>query len=190
MKRYRPAQKFIRIIACALFAWAGFYSCGTYGLTYENGKSWPHKPVNAERLRGTLQMGRVEVDKPAGSYSVEREISSILPLVFWELGYVFEPPSGKADYIVDVYARERDVTHGWKTKKSISLEVVLWPVQQVNYALPEGIQTPYAAGRSVLVGTAGLLVSGNTEKLLKKTAKKAVGAAARVRKYEAKYGSE
>lgn len=185
MKKGRPIPPVRRVLFCVSVVWAVFSSCSTYGITYENGKSWPHKPVNADRLRGTLQMGRVEVDKPAGSYSVEREISAILPLVFWELGYVFEPPSGGADYVVDVYARERDVTHGWKTKKSISLEVVLWPVQQVNYAVAEGVKTPYAAGRSVLVGTAGLLVSGNTEKLLKKTAKKAVQAAARVRKYEA-----
>ena len=141
-------------------------SCGTYE------KSWPRtlSKQNAE-IQGTLQLGTIDVDKPGGSYSIEREITAILPLLFWEMGYVFEPATGGADYIVDVYARERDIQHGWKTKKSISLEVVLWPVQSVRYAGDESVRTPYAAGRTVIAGTAGLSVSGHLENLLRKTAK-------------------
>jgi hypothetical protein len=171
-------------------------ACRTYGITYENGKAWPGSfAKKGAAIQGTLRLGTIDVDKPGGSYSVEREINAILPLLFWEMGYVFEPATGNADYIVDVYAREREVQHGWNTKKSISLEVVLWPVQSVSYAgtgdMDDGaggvgsIKTPYAAGRTVLMGTAGLSVSGNIEKLLKKTAKKAVKAASRVRKNEA-----
>jgi hypothetical protein len=162
-------------------------SCGTYGITYGNGKSWPGAlPKENEEIQGTLQLGTIEVDKPGGSYSIEREINAILPLLFWEMGYVFEPATGGADYIVDVYARERDIQHGWKTTKSISLEVVLWPVQSVRYAGEERVRTPYAAGRTVVAGTAGLSVSGNMENLLRKTAKKAVKAANLVRESEAR----
>ncbi|MDR0639307.1 MAG: hypothetical protein LBG27_10495 [Spirochaetaceae bacterium] len=155
-------------------------SCGTYE------KSWPGTfPKQNTEIQGTLQLGTIDVDKPGGSYSIEREINAILPLLFWEMGYVFEPATGGADYIVDVYARERDIQHGWKTKKSISLEVVLWPVQTVRYAGDESVRTPYAAGRTVIAGTAGLSVSGNMENLLRKTAKKAVKAANLVREREA-----
>jgi hypothetical protein len=171
-------------------------SCRTYGITYENGKSWPGSFSKKDAaIQGTVRLGTIDVDKPGGSYSIEREINAILPLLFWEMGYVFEPATGNADYIVDVYARERDVQHGWNTKKSISLEVVLWPVQNVTYAgtgdMGDGtggvgsIKTPYAAGRSVIMGTAGLSVSGNMESLLRKTAKKAVKAASQVRMNEA-----
>jgi hypothetical protein len=169
-------------------------ACRTYGITYENGKAWPGRFAKKDAaIQGTLRLGTIDVDKPGGSYSVEREINAILPLLFWEMGYVFEPATGNADYIVDVYARERDVQLGWNTKKSISLEVVLWPVQSVSYAgtgdMGDGgagsIKTPYAAGRTVIMGTAGLSVSGNMEKLLRKTAKKAVKAAFQVRMNEA-----
>ncbi|MDR1232571.1 MAG: hypothetical protein LBK61_14365 [Spirochaetaceae bacterium] len=179
------------VLITALMVTAMLPACRTYGITYENGKAWPagFAKRNAD-VRGTLRIGTIDVDKPGGSYSIEREINAILPLLFWEMGYVFEPATGNADYVVDVYARERDVQHGWKTKKSISLEVVLWPVQHVSYAgavtgNDAGVQTPYAAGRTVIMGTAGLSISGNMESLLRKTAKKAVKAARRVRKSEA-----
>jgi hypothetical protein len=176
---------FVVLCAAAVMT-AGLVSCGTYGITYGNGKSWPGAlPKQDEEIRGTLQLGTIDVDKPGGSYSIEREINAILPLLFWEMGYVFEPATGGADYIVDVYARERDIQYGWKTKKSISLEVVLWPVQTVRYAGDGGVRTPYAAGRTVVTGTAGLSVSGNMENLLRKTAEKAVKAANLVRERDA-----
>jgi hypothetical protein len=177
-------------IQCLLFVFislcGALTACSTYGITYENGRAWPgSREKNGAEIQGTLRVGTIEVDKPGGSHSIEREINAILPLLFWEMGYVFEPPAGKADYVVDVFARVRDVAYGWKTKKSISLEVILWPLQSVSYAGSEDRKTPYAAGRSVIVGTAGLSVSGNMEKLLRKTAKKAVEAARLVRENEA-----
>jgi hypothetical protein len=180
------------MLLLALTVILAFTACRTYGITYENGKAWPGSFAKKDAtVQGALRIGTIDVDKPGGSYSIEREINAILPLLFWEMGYVFEPTTGNADYIVDVYARERDVQHGWKTKKSISLEVVLWPVQHVSYAgtgsgeNDENIRTPYAAGRTVIMGTAGLSVSGNMENLLRKTAKKAVKAALQVRNSEA-----
>jgi hypothetical protein len=184
-------KKALFALLAALTVIVSLSACQTYGITYGNGKAWPGSFTKKDAIiRGTLRTGTIDVDKPGGSYSIEREINAILPLLFWEMGYVFEPATGSTDYIVDVYARERDVQHGWKTKKSISLEVVLWPVQQVSYAgavtgSDAGVQTPYAAGRTVIMGTAGLSVSGNMEKLLRKTAKKAVKAASLVRKSEA-----
>ncbi|MDR1468858.1 MAG: hypothetical protein LBT00_06155 [Spirochaetaceae bacterium] len=179
-------RTFVLVLGAATVITGTLASCGTYGITYGNGKSWPGAlPKQDEAIRGTLQLGTIDVDKPGGSYSIEREINAILPLLFWEMGYVFEPATGGADYIVDVYARERDIQHGWNTKKSISLEVVLWPVQSVRYAGDESVRTPYAAGRTVVAGTAGLSVSGNMENLLRKTAKKAVKAANLVREREA-----
>jgi hypothetical protein len=184
-------KKIILVLAAAAVVMFLLPTCRTYGITYENGKAWPGSFAKKDVVvQGTLRLGTIDVDKPGGSYSVEREISAILPLLFWEMGYVFEPTAGSADYTVDVYARERDVQHGWNTKKSISLEVILWPVQRVRYAGTESIdrtdndgatariKTPYAAGRTVIMGTAGLSVSGNIESLLRKTAKKAVKAAA------------
>jgi hypothetical protein len=184
-------KKTVFMLAAALTVIIVLAACRTYGITYENGKAWPGIfTKKGAAIRGTLRIGTIDVDKPGGSYSIEREINAILPLLFWEMGYVFEPATGNADYVVDVYARERDVQHGWKTKKSISLEVILWPIQRVSYAgavtgSDAGVQTPYAAGRTVLMGTAGLSISGNMESLLRKTAKKAVKAARRVRKSEA-----
>jgi hypothetical protein len=46
------------------------------------------------------------------------------------------------------------------------------------------LRTPYAAGQTVITGTAGLSVSGNVENLLRKTAKKAVETANLVRERE------
>jgi hypothetical protein len=180
MNKFFKRHIFLRktVLTAVMLGCAVLASCATYGITYENGKAWPGKFTGAGvEMRGTLRLGTVEVDKPGGSYSIEREINAILPLVFWEMGYFFEPATGNADYIVDVYARERDVPYGWKTKKSISLEVVLWPVQSVVYAGGQDVKTPFAAGRTVIAGTAGLSASGNTESLLRKTVRKAVKAA-------------
>jgi hypothetical protein len=180
-------KRIFSVLLMAAVMTLSLVSCGSYGVTYENGKAWPGIfTKTGGKIEGTLQLGTIEVDKPGGSYSVEREINAILPLVFWEMGYYFEPAAGDTNYVVDVYARERDVQYGWKTKKSISLEVMLWQVQSVRYAGSENTKTPFAAGRTVIAGTAGLSVSGNMEKLLRKTTAKAVKAARIARKKEAR----
>jgi hypothetical protein len=146
-----------------------FSSCSTIGISSKATKGW----VSGNEFESVkkLSIGTINVDKAGGGWSIEREISEVLPLIFLEQGYVFLKPEEEVDYIVDVYAAERDYYVGWNTEKSITTEV--------SFRLPEEktpikVETPFAAGRTVAQGTLGLSSSKNVESLLRSSAKKLI----------------
>lgn len=158
-----------------------FLSCSTTGIWSTASKSWTANDFsNAIKL----SIGEISADKPGGGWSVEREIAEVLPLIFLEHGFVFLPNSEDSEYIVDVCATERDYYDGWKTKKSIAVEVLLWKTCDKNNSDVLlgtdrfNIETPYAAGRTVANGSLGISSSKNLDALLRLSVKnlvKAVG---------------
>jgi hypothetical protein len=152
-------------------------SCATNGLHEKSSSSWRIQPK--KKNTKTLRIGVISADKSGGSLSLESEIGRILPLLFLEKRCVFIEDGENADFIVDVYATERDYFAGWKTKKSIALEVSL----RANRSdISENrVITPLASGRTIAQGTQGLSSSKNLAAILRASIKKAVRAVKKIK---------
>jgi hypothetical protein len=98
-----------------------------------------------------------------------------------ERGFVFTDNADEAAYIVDVCATEREFFVGWNTKKSITMEVLLWSNDHAKNGNLESdnagiltVETPLAAGRIIAGGSEGLSSSGNLHNILKRSIIKVV----------------
>lgn len=146
--------------------WCG--GCASASLSIKTAAAWSQSGVEQPRK---LRAGYIRADKKGSAASVEREIAELLPLIFLEKGFVFVADGCPVDYVVDVRATEREYYLGWKAKKSISMEIVLWPADREAAAYAEyAVETPLAAGRTVAQGDLGLSSSKNTETLLRRSA--------------------
>ncbi|MDR0527190.1 MAG: hypothetical protein LBG79_05190 [Spirochaetaceae bacterium] len=156
----------LNLCLCLFVFFVCAVSCATSGFTIKNSASWFQDGSKIERK---LKAGRIIADKPGGGRSIEREISELLPLLFLEKGYLFVADEDNVDYVVEVRATERDYYVGWESKKSVSLEVVLWPANRPQDGTGSSlrIETPIASGRTVAQGTQGFASSKNTETMLR-----------------------
>jgi len=111
------------------------------------GKSWSTVP---KKQRATVELGGVRVDKNADWDSVEAEARRFLPLLLAERGYVQNVPE-ESRYRVEAVLIEREYMENWKTRRSLSAEIVIWEQS-------EGI-LPLAAGKAVVSGTTKSLSS-------------------------------
>jgi hypothetical protein len=143
-------------------------SCATSGRWTNN---------NSDKNTSSVLCNEIKVDKTGGGYSLENEIKDLLPLLFLEKDFLLSSDDD-ANFLCDIHATERDFTSGWKTKKSVSIEVIL---RQNTSGENNKITTPCAAGRVVTVGTQGLSSSKNLEKLLRKAVRTAINAAKRLK---------
>jgi hypothetical protein len=126
-------------------------------------------------------VGNIIADKAGGAYSMELEIQAILPLLFLEKNFVFPRDENSAEFTVDVLAQEREYISGWDTKRSISVQVLMY--SNDKNAVRSSVETPVAAARVTARGREeGLASSKNLEALLRKTVRKAASIARRVRK--------
>jgi muconolactone delta-isomerase len=107
----------------------------------------------------------VSVEKAGGQTALEKEIAALVPLIFWERGYYFYPDDRKADYVVDVQAREREYTLGWKTRRSLALEVRLWRDQGEDPRLYG--TTPLAAAQVFSTGSKTFASSRQINRMLR-----------------------
>lgn len=151
-------------------------SCETSGMYYKKSQAWSlqnAKKKGSKAKAKTLKAGTITADKPGAALSIEKEISQILPLLFLERGYIFTNDSN-ADYIVDVCATEREYFVGWETKKSVTMEVLVWPNDHVNDEDEAVVETPLAAGRIIAQGSQGLSSSHNLNHILRRSVSKAV----------------
>jgi hypothetical protein len=116
--------------------------------------------------KGTMAAGKISVDSVTGWDSLEREIAGLLPLLFLEKGYA--PPGTKsgADFTAEVSVIEREYMEGWKTKRSLSIELRI---------RGQG-DTILAAGRAMLSGNKSLASSNVTSVLLRSALSKALSA--------------
>jgi hypothetical protein len=105
-------------------------ACSTTGIKTKKISGWNGGRKLKEAR--TLCLGSIVCDKPGGASSTEREIAALLPLLFLEKKLVFPADQNSAEFVVDVFAMERDYLEHWETKKSIALEVLLYP----NYREP------------------------------------------------------
>ena len=163
MKR-RP---FIWAIA-ALF---GFYcciasgSCSSFPFGSSGSSAWA--AGSGGKTMGTIRIASVSAERSNEWGSLENEISGLLPLLFLEEHYLVVSPDEKADYSADVKVREREYILGWKSRRSLSVELRLW-AGEVNGPLP------LAAGRALNHGNMSFASSKTLNAMLRKAVKNAV----------------
>jgi hypothetical protein len=172
------------------FLAAIFISCESLPLNYYSGSSWSQH--NA--LKRTIRLEKVFVDRVGGGYSIESEIIGLAPLIFAERGYRHVTKAETADYVetidyiettdyvVDVRAREREFAVGWNTRRSLAMEVRIWPYR-------DGTVTgylPLAAGRIISLGDRSFSSSEITSRMLTLAIRRAVKALESVEKKDAK----
>ncbi|MDR3160350.1 MAG: hypothetical protein LBU28_01905 [Spirochaetaceae bacterium] len=148
--------------ALLILALSGIFAASCVNIPGSN--AWSSGKLKAPR--GTGRLGDVSVDKAMDWASVEGEIRRRLPLLFLERKYLFAPPDGEADFRVDVRAIEREYLSGWKTLRSLSMEVHIWR---------EGDRTgtPLASGRAIQSGDVSLSSAEILDYLLREAAKMA-----------------
>jgi hypothetical protein len=140
-------------------------------VNYSRTRSWflKEKPV-----WGTVNLLGVTVDRIGGWDSVEQDITGLAPLFFWEAGCRMIPGASPADYAADIQLREREYRSGWRTKRSLLVEVRIWPHGDGGRsAYTETL--PLAAGRITAMGDRSLSSFETTNRMLSRAIRKAVG---------------
>jgi len=128
-----------------------FYSCSSFPST----RSWS---AGSRTRKGNAELRTVRVDKNADWDSVEAETRRLLPLLLAEQGYPYSETS-ENHFLADIALIEREYMENWKTRRSLSAEVMLFMT---------GETIPLSAGKAVLSGTKKSLSSSKTlHKLIK-----------------------
>jgi hypothetical protein len=116
-------------------------SCESLSLDYSRSQSWL---TRGKPVLGTVAVRAVGIDRSGGWDSLEKEFAALAPLGFWEQGYLAVSEGREADYVAEIQAREREYSSGWRTRRSLAVEVRIWAAGE------KGL--PLAAGRVVAVG--------------------------------------
>ncbi|GHV94554.1 hypothetical protein AGMMS50293_08740 [Spirochaetia bacterium] len=157
-------------------------SCEALPFNYSLSQSW-FIPVNAHNDEitgskqakpawGTVSLMGVQVDRTGGWDSVEREFAALAPLCFWKQGCRVVSGDEQPKYSAGIQVREREYNSGWRTRRSLAVEVRIWAAG--NEGGPEGTKLPLAAGRVVSVGERSFSSSDTAGRMLSKAIRKAV----------------
>jgi hypothetical protein len=156
------------------------FSCNTLPVVYLSGRSWfmpEGKQSGAHTTWGTVRLLGISVDRSGGWDSVEKEVAALAPLYFWEQGYRLAGGGEAADFAADIQIREREYSRGWKTSRSLAVEVRMWSCEEGENVETDFTQRlPLAAGRLVSTGdmsfssskTTGRMVSGAIRKTVRR----------------------
>jgi len=141
------------------------------GLSYSNSQSWLIRENKFKKNRPTLALLAVQVDITGSRDSIEKEAAVLAPLHFWKRNCKVVPAAEKPDYAARIYVREREIKFGWRTKKSLAMEVIIWKFEDAPDAgTPvHERKLPVAVGRVITVGEKSFSSSDITGKLLSKT---------------------
>ena len=154
-------------------------SCEALPVNFSSGQSWFIPSVDFNNQGGewtTLTILSVNVDRAGGWDSIEKETAAIAPLYFWDSRCRVVPAEDAPSYAAQINIREREFSVGWKTKKSLAVEVHIWDYENapkdggsiVDYRLPA------AVGRIIVTGGKSFISSKTANRLLPKAIKKAV----------------
>jgi hypothetical protein len=111
-------------------------------------KSWS---LVSSKQKGSTEIGTIRVDKNAGWDSVEAETARLLPLLLAEERYLYSNTENR--YRVDAVLIEREYMKNWKTRRSLSAEIIIWE---------KGKALPTAAGKAILTDSTKSLSSSKT----------------------------
>ncbi|MDR2109746.1 MAG: hypothetical protein LBP32_00400 [Spirochaetaceae bacterium] len=149
--------------------WLFLVSCSSLPFYVPSSGGW--SPGGPGEFTAVVALGTVSVDKSGGGASAEREIAGLVPLIFLEEGYGFSFDEAEADYRTDLRAMEREYLSGWRTERSVSVEVRIWRAGEDPDRVP-----PLAAGRATASGIPTLSSSRDLSRLLRSAIKKAASA--------------
>jgi hypothetical protein len=124
--------------------------------------------------KGTIKLIGVTADRGGGRNSLEQEIAVLAPLCFWGERYKTVGSQDHADYAVTVSLREREFSVGWRTKKSLAVEVCIWCCEDGDIPPGESERLPVAAGRVISTRNIGFSSSKITGKMLPRAVSSAV----------------
>jgi hypothetical protein len=148
-------------------------ACESLSFNAYHGKSWSLPEAGDSPESGIrARLVSVTVDRNGGWASVEKEVRGLAPLLFFEQGCRLMPPEEAADYAVDIRVREREYAAGWQTKRSLALEVRLWPAGETPDEAYQGL--PCMAGRVTFLGDRSFSSSETTGRMLALAIKKAL----------------
>ena len=161
-----------RIGTIIVFALAVFLlSCEALPFNYSSAQSW----FIPEKISGggtKLAILFVKVERSGGWDNVEKETASLAPLYFWDQGCKVVSAEEGPSYAVGIQLREREYNLGWRTKRSLAIEVRIWACE--DSADDYEKKLPIAVGRIVAVGEKSFSSSDTTGRLLSKAIKEAV----------------
>jgi hypothetical protein len=129
-----------------------------------SGLSW--SPFSGKEL-GLAELGTVRVDKNADWDSVDAEARRLLLLLLSKAGFKQNTAAAagqKMFYKVDVVLIEREYMENWKTRRSLSAEILIFKNETTGGSNEE--KTPLAAGKALLSGTKSLSSSKTLYNLL------------------------
>ena len=124
---------------------------------------------NMETVKGSIRIVSVSAEKSGEWGLLEKEVNDLLPLLFFEEGYVLVSHDGQADIFAEVTVREREYIDGWKTRRSLSAEVRIWDAGDFS-----GQPLPLSAGRALSGGKQSFASSKTLSAMLRKAIKNAV----------------
>ena len=140
--------------------------CGCSSLPFDTyGSSrWAGDIVN---VLGSVRIISVSAERSGEWGALEKEARDLLPLLFSEESYRVVSHSAGADYSADIKLREREYADGWRTKRSLSVEVRLWKGDVIE-------PLPLSAGRSLIQGKQSLASSRTLSYMLRKAVRNAI----------------
>ena len=144
-------------------------SCEALPINYSRAQSWL---ISDDNNRKTVSVLNIQVDRAGGWDSVEKEITALAPLYFWNNGCRVVTGNETPLYAAEIQAREREFSQGWRTRRSLAIEVCISPYEGA-LNVPDG-KLPLAAGRVIAVGERSFSSSDTTGRMLSKAIAKAV----------------
>ena len=150
-------------------------SCEALPINYSRGQSW-HIPINEpEKISTTLTIMGVQVDRTGGWDSIEKETAALAPLYFWNRGCKVVPAEERPVYAAAIQVREREFNLGWRTKRSLAVEVRIWAYEDAPEAgaSVQDQKLPAAVGIVTAMGERSFSSSETTGRLLSKAIGKA-----------------
>jgi hypothetical protein len=165
-------KKYFQILIISIFL-AVLLSCEALPVNYSTGRSWL---ISSDKSWTTLVILPVQVDRSGGWDSVEKETAALAPLYFWDRGCMVVAAEEAPSYAAQIQVREREFNVGWRTKKSLAVEVRIWDYDDATKnGEPFTVQKLTAAvGRIIEIGNKSFSSSITTGSLLSKAIKKAV----------------
>jgi len=179
-------MKFFKRKIFILSAAAILLSCEALPFNYSANQSWlidSSAPLNSSaslnsarnKTWTTLTVLGVQIEKIGGWDSIEREAASLAQLYFWDRGCRVIPAEERPAYAARIWITERDFNIGWKSKKSLAVEVRIWNFEDApaNGVPIEKYKLPAAVGRVVMTGNKSFSSSDVMGKLLSRAIKQA-----------------
>ena len=169
-------MKKLFLIKMFLFTLAGILiSCEALLFNYSVSQTWLIPEDAPEETGGALTLIGIKVDRAGGWDSVEREITALAPLYFWNSGRMVVAAEKGPAYAAEIQAREREFNLGWRTKRSLAVEVRIWADKDAPKAGDpvNERKLPAAVGRVVATGEKSFSSSETIGRLLEKAIKNA-----------------